>query len=330
MCRVAICAITFRRPAGLARLLDGLAALRFEHPEPAVEVIVVDNDPAASARSICEERQAAFRWPLRYGVEAEPGISQARNRAVALALPDAAFIAFIDDDEVPEPAWLAELLAAAGRTHADIVTGPVLPFFPEGVPEWIARGKFFERARHPDGVMLSVAATNNVLIHQRVFERLHPWFDPRFGLSGSGDTLFFLRARQAGFRIAWADRSEVVEWVPASRATASWLLRRGFRGGNGYTRCVLTLDAGLGVRLVRAAKGMLRVGQGLLALPAGLARGRHVWMKHSLRVAQGLGSIAGAFGYAFPEYRRAGERPIQRKAEYSGNAAQPPGHRLFP
>jgi hypothetical protein len=93
---------------------------------------------------------------------------------------------------------------------------------------------------------------------------------------------------------------------------------------------VLTLDAGLEVRLVRAAKGMLRVGQGLLALPVGLARGRHVWMTHSLRVAQGLGSIAGALGYSFPEYRRAAERPIQRKAEYPGHAAQPPGHRLFP
>ena len=43
-------------------------------------------------------------------VEGRRGIPQARNAAVAVALERADFVAFIDDDEVPSPLWLAELL----------------------------------------------------------------------------------------------------------------------------------------------------------------------------------------------------------------------------
>lgn len=304
MSDVAVCAITYRRPEGLIRLLQGLARQQLEQPEPKIEVVVVDNDATASARPICEERFAGYRWPLRYAVEPEPGISQARNHALQLALRSAELVAFIDDDEVPEPTWLAEFLAARERSQADVVTGPVLSFFPELVPAWVVRGKFFERARHPDGAEMGVAATGNVLIHRRVFERLDTWFDPALGLSGSSDTLFFMRVKRAGFRIVWADHAEAVEWVPASRATVRWLLRRNFRGGNGYARCTLVLDRSAKARMLRVAAGAGRVVQGLLALAVALPRGRHAWMKHALRVSLGLGSLVGAFGYFLQEYRR--------------------------
>jgi succinoglycan biosynthesis protein ExoM len=304
MPEIAICAITYRRPDGLARLLDGLAAQRFGHPEPRIEVIVVDNDAEGSAQAVYGQRAADYRWPIRYQVEPEPGIAQARNCALRLALPAAEFVAFIDDDEVPEPAWIAELLAAIQRSGADAVAGPVLPHFPLPIPRWIARGGFFDRERHPDGTPLPFAATNNVLIRRRVFERLDPWFDPRLGLSGGSDTLFFMRVAQAGFRIAWADRAEVVEWVPASRATAGWLLRRNFRRGNGYTRCAVMLDRSVARRIERAAKGIARVAQGVLGALVTLPAGRAVWMKHVLRAALGLGSFAAVFGYVFQEYRR--------------------------
>jgi succinoglycan biosynthesis protein ExoM len=302
---VTICAITYRRPEGLVRLLEGIERQCLEQPQPSVEVIVVDNDANGSARSICQKRSTDFRWPLHYSVEPEPGISQARNHALRLALPRADLVAFIDDDEVPEPNWLAELLGAARRCGADVVTGPVVPYFPEPVPEWVLRGEFFERPRHSDGAEIPVARTGNVLVHRRVFDHLGTWFDPKLGLSGSSDTLFFMRAKRAGFRIVWADRAEVVEWVPTSRATTGWLCRRNFRGGNGYARCTLLLDRSPKARIVRAAKGVGQIAQGLLPLPVGAIRGRHVWMRHWLRAAFGLGTVAGVLGYFFQEYRRA-------------------------
>jgi glycosyltransferase involved in cell wall biosynthesis len=304
MIPVAICVITYRRPAGLARLLEGIARLRFSGPELPLEIVVVDNDAAGTAREVCASHAAGRRWPLRYAIEPQPGIASARNCAVALALERAERIAFIDDDEVPEPEWLDELLAAAARTGADVVAGPVLPVYSEAVPEWIRRGGFFDRPRHPDGAELDVARTGNVLIHRRVFESLPADFDPRFGLTGSEDTHFFLRVRRAGFRIVWADRAVVTEWLPAKRATAGWLLQRAYRGGNGHTRCELAIADSFTRRAVRTAKGLGRVSYGLIGLPFGLLRGRAAALRFAREAALGLGTLAALFGSTYQEYRR--------------------------
>ena len=41
----------------------------------------------------------------------------------------AQYIAFIDNDEAPSPAWLDELLAGLAEYDAGVVAGPVLPMF---------------------------------------------------------------------------------------------------------------------------------------------------------------------------------------------------------
>ncbi|UCC32144.1 MAG: glycosyltransferase family 2 protein, partial [Phycisphaerales bacterium] len=109
--RVAVCVITCRRPEGLQRLLRALNALTFRGDPPDIEVIVVDNDADTSAASVCDLLRRDLNWPLRYEVEPQRGIPFARNRAVACAADTADFVSFIDDDEVPQPSWLDELLA---------------------------------------------------------------------------------------------------------------------------------------------------------------------------------------------------------------------------
>jgi len=99
--KIAICAPTFRRPDGLRRLLTALGSLEFADPQPRIEVIVVDNDPDRSGGEVCERLRDAFRWELRYEVEARRGVVHGRNRALELVSPDSDWIAFIDDDEVP-------------------------------------------------------------------------------------------------------------------------------------------------------------------------------------------------------------------------------------
>jgi glycosyltransferase involved in cell wall biosynthesis len=300
---VAVCIVTYRRTAGLTRLLKSLAEQCFSGPCPQVEVIVVDNDANGSAREVCEREGAGAHWPLRYAVEPDRGISQARNRAVTLALRAADFVAFIDDDEVPVPAWLDELLACEKRTAADVVWGPAVPHFSESPPEWVMRGRFFEAPRFANDAELLMAATGGVLIHRRVFERMTTWFDPRWGLVGGGDSLFFARVRQAGFRIVWADRAEVAEWISASHVTARWLLQRSFRNGNGHTRRELVLDPRLRTRLTRAAKAAVHLLLAVVSIPAGSWLGRHAWVGRLRSVCFFSGSLAAVCGYAYPEYR---------------------------
>src|SRR5262245_40320356 len=137
---VAICIASFQRPDGLAALLGALAELRFAGRAPSLAVVVVDNDPAESARAVVERARAALPHPIDYRLEPRRGIPHARNAALAAALHRAHWLAFIDDDEIPAPGWLDALLAVAARTGADIVTGPVVPRFAAAPAHWVAEG----------------------------------------------------------------------------------------------------------------------------------------------------------------------------------------------
>lgn len=311
--RVAVCITTYKRPEGLGRLLAGLNGLTFEgEVPPSLVVVVVDNDAARTAASVCEEAREWLVWPLEYHVESRRGISQARNKAVACAVAlGAEFVAFVDDDEVPEPLWLDELLSVQRKYSADVVGGPVLPYFYEPVPEWVVKGKFFEqpfeRPRYPTGHLLELTAAGNVLVRTGVFDEMGAHFDEELGLTGGEDTLFFARAYEAGYKLIWADGAVAHEWTPASRANARWLLRRAYRLGNSRSVYENQANAGPGARMVRIAKGCGRVVQGLLLLvpsvPLSLVTGRQSIMKALVLVSRGAGMLAGVLRIRFEEYR---------------------------
>lgn len=141
---MAVCICTFRRPDGLLNLLAGLDKQQFSAvPAPSITLVVVDNSPEGGAKLTCQAQQWA--WPLHYVHEPRPGISYARNTALAAVPPGTDFVAMIDDDETPAPHWLDRLLHAQSRSGADVVVGPAIPEFPEGTPDWIKVGGIFHK-----------------------------------------------------------------------------------------------------------------------------------------------------------------------------------------
>ena len=105
-------------------MLEGLDRLRFAKvPPPAVEIVVVDNDPAGPTCALLESVKLGHNWPLRCYVEPRRGIPYARNRAIASIEGRADFVAFVDDDEIPAPEWLDELLHVQRSYDADVVAG---------------------------------------------------------------------------------------------------------------------------------------------------------------------------------------------------------------
>ncbi len=98
---ISVVVCTRDRPDGLAVLLEALA--RQEYPN--FEVIVVDNAPSGSAT---RDAVAGFSGRrVRYVRERRPGLSWARNAGLAAAYESV--VAYIDDDEMPDAYWLAEL-----------------------------------------------------------------------------------------------------------------------------------------------------------------------------------------------------------------------------
>ena len=229
--KVDVCVLTYRRPQSLLRLLGALQELRFPDEPPELRVLVVDNDPEESARKLCEDARSWLSAPLVYIVEKRRGIPQARNAALAASLAHSHFLAFVDDDEVPEPDWLAELLRVQRAADADAVAGPVLPRFEPGAARWLTRGGLFERPRHATGARIDYAYTCNVLVRTAALAQMDAFFDERLALSGGSDSEFFERFAASGRRIVWADAAIAHEWVPASRVSVRWLLARAFRVG---------------------------------------------------------------------------------------------------
>ncbi|MDK1328471.1 glycosyltransferase [Arthrobacter sp. zg-Y1143] len=300
-----IAVLTYKRPEDLAVALPRLLAQARSAPVPA-QVLVVDNDPDGGARATVA---AAGDSHLVYVHEPRPGIAAARNRALREAYAVADLLAFIDDDEVPSEQWLDRLSALQKESGATAVVGPVLSEYEVQPDEWITAGDFFRRRRLATGSVLSVAATNNLLLDLNRIRSLGLEFDERFGLSGGSDTLFSRQLVRAGGKMLWCDEAAVVDRVPASRLTRRWVLLRAFRSGNCHSRVALATSPTAGAR---AAARIRLLGPGTVRCAGGGAR----WLLGALlrspahnakglrTAARGAGMVTGAFGYVFSEYKR--------------------------
>jgi len=295
---VAVCVATLRRPEGLRRLLAALDALELP-PGVDLRVVVADNDPEGSARAVCEA--AAPAHPVDVVVEPRRGIPQARNAALRRALGGCDLVAFLDDDGVPEPDWLAELLRVRALCDADVATGPCLPHFPERPPAWVVEGAFFAGPRRPSGTLVDTAYTHNALVRA---DALHggPLFDEGLALTGGEDSELFERLARAGRRIVWADGAVVREWVPASRVSVGWILRRAFRVGCASARLARRRGVAVSARVL--LHGAWCLARGAAELLVASVRGRAAAVAALRLAAYGAGRIGGLAGLRPAEYRR--------------------------
>jgi cellulose synthase/poly-beta-1,6-N-acetylglucosamine synthase-like glycosyltransferase len=223
---------------------------------------------------------------IAYDVEPEQNIALARNRAVARATGD--YVAFVDDDELPAPDWLQQLMAARASNSADGVLGPVRPLFDRPPPPWVVRGGFCERAEHGTGAWLHwrQTRTGNVLLTREVLAALQPPFRREFG-NGGEDQDFFRRAMAAGYRFVWCNEAVVHEVVPRERWKRTYLLKRAFlRGQN--ERLLLNAPS--------IAKSLLAVPLYALLLPILFMLGQHLFMKYSIRLLDHTGKLFAALG----------------------------------
>src|SRR5690242_19628667 len=177
MSKVVIAIPSFRRPKGLARLLDAIAALQTDAD---VTVLVADNDAENhEATDVCVQYRAHYRWALDSIVVPERGIASVRNALVAqvLAHHDCDFVAMIDDDEVPEPTWLAEHLRMQKETDADAVGGTIRRVFETDPGAWAARCDGVSDVIYPSGVTAMLEGTGNLLLKRDLLKGISaPWF----------------------------------------------------------------------------------------------------------------------------------------------------------
>jgi glycosyltransferase involved in cell wall biosynthesis len=304
---VRIAVLTFHRNEDLRELLPMLAeqAASVADPQTRLDVLVVDNDPAAGALPLVD----ALGIPsVTYVAEPRPGIGAARNRALDVS-GDVDLLVFIDDDERPGQGWLEALLTTQTRHAAALVAGPVISTFAAELDPWIAAGGWFDRRRLPTGTPIGLAATNNLVIDLRQTRRWGLRFDEAFGLTGGEDTLFTRQVAERGGVMVWCDEAVVTDVVPVQRMTRRWVVQRAFSSGNSVSRVALALASGRSGQFLARARslvsGLARVVAGGLRWVQGAVSGSRAHRSRGIRtLVRGAGMVAGALGHVYQEYAR--------------------------
>ncbi|MEM8751484.1 MAG: glycosyltransferase family 2 protein [Pseudomonadota bacterium] len=286
---VDVCVCTYRRPH-LEQTLRSLAAQNA--PGIAIRMLVADNDEAPTAKPLVEGVAAEVGTPILYLHAPSRNISLARNACLEAAGAD--WVAFIDDDEVAPPDWLARLRTAAEAEGADVVFGPALAVYPDDAPDWIKAGDYHtNRAPAHDGEVRT-GHTCNALMRWRGAA----WRDQRFllekGRTGGEDVEFFFRLSRGGARLAEAADAPVYEPAAPERLTYDWIKRRRFLAGQFHGAHSEGPGAFLGrVRLIASAGAKILYCLARAGLAAPRLAERRRWFVRAIFHA---GVCAGAMG----------------------------------
>lgn len=209
--------------------------------------LVVENDLAPQAQAVVEEVRARFEAAeLYYLLEERIGIPMARNRAVNFTVDIGAdLLAFIDDDEIAEEAWLAELVTAYRSSDAVLLGGPVLAAaLPDAagptvrfLHSAIAR-RYQGKAKRGSALAANgrdgnvTITTGNWLASTELFTRHGLRFDEEMRFSGGSDATFFAEVRRRSLAVKWVPAAIVRETVPPERLNPRYQFRRALNQSN--------------------------------------------------------------------------------------------------
>jgi len=207
------------------------------------ELLVVDNASTdATPTVLAKAPQGLPLIPLQ---EARLGKNIAVNRALERAQGE--LLVFTDDDVIPEPEWIAELVAASRRwPEAEVFGGQTLIQYPDETPEWLKtpwHGALnFARysLNQPEGPTLHLPHGPNFAIRAlalgdlRFREDIGPRGDTDYAMGSETELLHRLVGR--GARIVYVPSATVWHVVQRRQLEPASLYRRAFRFGKGEVR----------------------------------------------------------------------------------------------
>lgn len=238
------------------------AVLTQDFPPDRCEILVVDNDPQPQAQSIVEELQARAPMPLRYFHEPRPGLHHARHRGAREA--QGAILAYLDDDTLVSPTWLAAMVAAFDDPEVGVVAGRVEAQWEGERPEWLDQLpptylSLLDLGPAPRELAANEAAhgCNHAVRRDALFEAggYNPDSLPArlIWQRGDGESGLCHKVRAAGYRLMYEPRAVVKHRIPAARLTREYFLRRAWLDGLSDSFAEIRSIDQVGYRLRRGA-----------------------------------------------------------------------------
>ena len=199
---------TYDRPSQLDECLKGLSLLHY--PRDRFEVVVVDDGGSAPLDPIVDRFRGTMSVTLQRQVNSGP--AAARNRGAALAR--GSFLAFIDDDCVPEPRWLEALVRQSVAAPGHLVGGQTINQLADNPYSTASQHLVsylygYERSGDGPQVWTSFFASNNLGVPAEEFHRIGG-FDPTFPLAAGEDRDFCARWTEAGLDSIYAEDARIM------------------------------------------------------------------------------------------------------------------------
>ena len=236
MDKFSIITCTYNRAESLRDTVQALVSQRV-NAGIEIEVIVVDNNSNDSTRQVAGEF-VSTKWPVRYLFEPKQGKSFAQNTGIQAATGD--FVAFVDDDVIPDPSWVQELYEAFVAYNADCAGGPVKPLWMATPPKWLEdpakqfgmlalldRGNQPLIAGEKNRLEGNFLFGSNLAVRRSIFSELG-LFRTDLGPIGNAhfggeDSEMVRRLLAAGKKMVYMPTASVRHKVPPKRMTLSYL-----------------------------------------------------------------------------------------------------------
>lgn len=296
---VVICAYTEDRWDQVCTAVDSVRAQSMPTRDI---VVVVDHNQALYKRLV-----AAFDDITVVENQEGKGLSGARNTGTAVAKGE--IIAFLDDDALAHPDWLKFLSEPYENPAVMGVGGLTVPNWQFGRPSWMPEEFYWVVGSSYTGLPPSGTPVRNLLGANMSFRRaafdLVDGFRSGIGRTsekrplGCEETEFCIRLGQhsPGSLLVSENRALVSHFVPASRCTFSYFLRRCY--AEGLSKAQVTSNVGSSDGLASERSYVTRtLPMGCLLGMADLFRGRPSGLGRTAAIIAGLATTSAGFASA--------------------------------
>lgn len=288
---ISVCIATYNREKLLKKLLDSLINQKSDGSFE-FEIVIADNNPEGSARSVVEEFIKKSKISIRYFIQPVKNISLTRNVCIQNAAGD--YLAFIDDDEIADENWLNRLYNCIKKYNADGVFGYVIPIFEDDIQEQFKVREYYFSSIGETGTIAKFYYTTNSLLKTTLLVNNSINFDPNYGLTGGEDVHFFEKLRRKGAIFIICKEAITKEFIPKERGNIKYLFLRSLRGGQSYLRRKLEFNPSIFIKILELVKSSLKFFLSVICLAFTFLIGNKS-IKNIINVGDSIGRIRAVF-----------------------------------
>lgn len=286
-----VCIATFKRPELLRQLIQSLFDQK-EIKDIVLEIVVVDNDVQKSAEQIVAEFSDTHSINISYYSQPIQNISLTRN--MALEKSSGQYFAVIDDDETADQYWIRNLIDALVKYNADAVFGYVIPVFEPNLAQWKKQREIYFLPVGKTGDRPLFHYTTNCLVKADKVKKFDLRFDPKYGLTGGEDSVFFDLLSKYEATYVVCKEAISYEVVPRYRTELKFICKRYFQKGNNEGRIINETIQSKFEKLTKLIKSLVGIGyygsQSFLLIPI-----RKKWIFGLIRLCYYYGQFLALF-----------------------------------